>query len=67
MREYQANNPHGQMRRGADFCAGVYIRIVTSIVWGDFLKRQNGGKSWCRMRDSNSRPSVYKTAALPLC
>ena len=24
-------------------------------------------KKWCRWRDSNSRPSVYKTAALPLC
>lgn len=22
---------------------------------------------WCRRRGSNSRPSVYKTAALPLC
>ena len=22
---------------------------------------------WCRWRGSNSRPSVYKTAALPLC
>ncbi len=22
---------------------------------------------WCRVRDSNPRPSVYKTAALPLC
>ena len=22
---------------------------------------------WCRMRDLNPRPSVYKTAALPLC
>ena len=22
---------------------------------------------WCRWRESNSRPSVYKTAALPLC
>ena len=22
---------------------------------------------WCRMRESNPRPSVYKTAALPLC
>jgi hypothetical protein len=23
--------------------------------------------NWCRRRESNSRPSVYKTAALPLC
>jgi hypothetical protein len=23
--------------------------------------------NWCRVRDSNPRPSVYKTAALPLC
>jgi hypothetical protein len=23
-------------------------------------------KNWCRMRDLNSRPTVYKTAALPL-
>ena len=22
---------------------------------------------WCRVRDLNPRPSVYKTAALPLC
>jgi hypothetical protein len=22
---------------------------------------------WCRLRDLNPRPSVYKTAALPLC
>jgi hypothetical protein len=22
---------------------------------------------WCRVRGSNPRPSVYKTAALPLC
>lgn len=27
----------------------------------------NFWKKWCRWRDSNSRPSVYKTAALPLC
>src|SRR5207245_273928 len=26
-----------------------------------------GGGAWCRVRDSNPRPSVYKTAALPLC
>ena len=24
-------------------------------------------KEWCRVRDSNSRPTVYKTVALPLC
>ena len=23
--------------------------------------------SWCRLRDSNPRPTVYKTVALPLC
>jgi hypothetical protein len=22
---------------------------------------------WCRLRDSNPRPTVYKTVALPLC
>src|SRR6188474_393126 len=26
-----------------------------------------GVGEWCRWRGSNSRPSVYKTAALPLC
>ena len=25
------------------------------------------GIDWCRVRDLNPRPSVYKTAALPLC
>jgi hypothetical protein len=24
-------------------------------------------KGWCRLRDSNPRPTVYKTVALPLC
>jgi hypothetical protein len=24
-------------------------------------------RKWCRVRDLNPRPSVYKTAALPLC
>ena len=24
-------------------------------------------REWCRMQDLNPRPSVYKTAALPLC
>ena len=24
-------------------------------------------RPWCRVRDLNPRPSVYKTAALPLC
>jgi hypothetical protein len=28
---------------------------------------KNAIKSWCRVRDLNPRPSVYKTAALPLC
>ena len=28
---------------------------------------RNGHQPWCRVRDSNPRPSVYKTAALPLC
>jgi hypothetical protein len=22
---------------------------------------------WCRLQDSNPRPTVYKTVALPLC
>jgi hypothetical protein len=26
-----------------------------------------GSGDWCRLRDSNPRPTVYKTVALPLC
>ena len=31
-----------------------------ATIWGEMRK-------WCRMQDLNPRPSVYKTAALPLC
>ena len=42
-------------RLGARFQAGRH---------GILLGRKVG---WCRVRDLNPRPSVYKTAALPLC
>jgi hypothetical protein len=36
------------------------------IVDARILKRGKSVK-WCRLRDSNPRPTVYKTVALPLC
>ena len=31
------------------------------------VRPHRSGQGWCRVRDLNPRPSVYKTAALPLC
>jgi hypothetical protein len=30
------------------------------------ITRQQKAENWCRARESNPRPTVYKTAALPL-
>jgi hypothetical protein len=35
--------------------------------FGCRIMAKSAAKSWCRVRDLNPRPSVYKTAALPLC
>jgi hypothetical protein len=43
----------GQQRDHLDLGGAAYM----------LLKRP---KEWCRVRDLNSRPTVYKTAALPL-
>ena len=34
---------------------------------GRHKKQLSAALDWCRLRDLNPRPSVYKTAALPLC
>jgi hypothetical protein len=39
------------------------VKPLRSMFW----KLGNAEKVWCRQRGLNSRPSVYKTAALPLC
>src|ERR1017187_3958569 len=40
----------------------------TSILIGDAMSTANGSRDtvWSRRGDSNSRPAVYETAALPL-
>ncbi len=54
--------------RGGGHC---YPRVYPGRYWFDFLAVTILGKClifrWCRKRGSNPRPSVYKTAALPLC
>jgi hypothetical protein len=46
-------------------CLSVFPFIAETAMKGNRLVQL--AKTWCRMRDSNPRPSVYKTAALPLC
>ena len=40
---------------------------VQSHLGAELQKCRKRLKYWCRMQDLNPRPSVYKTAALPLC
>jgi hypothetical protein len=35
--------------------------------FGSFFQKRTAFFRWCRVQDLNPRPSVYKTAALPLC
>jgi hypothetical protein len=42
---------------------GAPAAIPGTVACGSVM----GEGGWCRVRDSNPRPSVYKTAALPLC
>ena len=51
-------------------------KSVTLIITQEYIKITNKNVviifiviikvKWCRLRDSNSRPTVYKTVALPL-
>ncbi len=44
----------------ADIGGGTGCILATILANHPFVK-------WCRLRDSNPRPTVYKTVALPLC
>jgi hypothetical protein len=46
-----------------------YLKEVTAAIEDFWLRTVSGqpfAEKWCRARESNPRPSVYKTAALPL-
>jgi hypothetical protein len=43
------------------------LGVVTYPVGSVTMASDSTLAEWCRVRDSNPRPSVYKTAALPLC
>src|ERR1044071_5255740 len=49
------------------FCFRAMAHFVARAKWGVGVSGVGWLGSWCRWRGSNSRPSVYKTAALPLC
>jgi hypothetical protein len=42
-------------------------RTVRFMLQGLSCEAHQREAGWCRVRDLNPRPSVYKTAALPLC
>ena len=48
-------------------CGSWTTALVKQSAGAMVARRAAGRGSWCRVQDLNPRPSVYKTAALPLC
>jgi hypothetical protein len=54
----------GVVEPGLFFCRGFELSPTSSSLPLALLYQF---LNWCRLRDSNPRPTVYKTVALPLC
>ena len=64
--------PQDSARTGSLATRVYRVRLQASQVWAIngapplYLRRgQKDWNAWCRLQESNPRPSVYKTAALP--
>src|SRR5579862_4330919 len=68
-RDYRSARPAGEriVARSLDACAQRSAESADLTIPKGAVARYGHLKAWCRVRDLNPRPSVYKTAALPLC
>ena len=57
--------PFAQVEDGAQCPVTMTYAVMTVMQRHSAVARGPRGRCWCRQRDSNPRPSVYKTAALP--